>query len=694
MHMIPGLTLGAPGIYRYPEPTPKMLDGSRMDVCAFVGVAPRGPVRLPIESENGTHLDSILSLDKPKRRSVAVAVESWNEYQRQFGGFEGPGRLPYAVALFFEQGGRRAYVVRIVHEYVPKNNPTDQQIIEGRIKNCGGVAEGRLPRVVSGSGQPGQPELRARNEGSWGNRLQASMGFTASPVTLLPGTTATELVVDESEVLVAGSLVRLSLPAAEPEPAAEVLRFVSFIRRRGEDKSNATTLRVKLETAVSRTPDAAELIEGVFWVRDGAGLTEKWEKIGLSSLHPRWLGSVLYRESQLVFPHAAWVNGAILPEEPELVPFAPSFQADGAAATFTGGEDRYGEIEFADFFDDTWKVNDADTGDGIQAVSRLTDLATLVVPDLYVPEPLPEQEDIRDFSSLAGSRFETCVEVEADLEKMGNKVVRLEQLYLDPGQPADLETITTLQEKLAGFADACANVVVLLDVPPGLSAQKIVQWRARFHSSYLAAYYPWLRIARQEEDRDELILINPSAVGAGIIAAQEIRFGVPHGPANIVANGIVKVDEMISPARHATLHPLGINIFLQEPGGAWLSAGRTLSRDSRYRQLSVRRLMMMLKRTLLQEMQWAVFEPNGPALWREVRLMLGNYLRRLYAQGAFRGSSEQEAFFVRCDAELNSPQDLDAGRLLCEVGVAPAEPLEFIVLRITRSGDGTLTAGE
>ena len=101
---------------------------------------------------------------------------------------------------------------------------------------------------------------------------------------------------------------------------------------------------------------------------------------------------------------------------------------------------------------------------------------------------------------------------------------------------------------------------------------------------------------------------------------------------------------------------------------------------------------MMLKRTLRWEMQWTVFEPNGPALWREVRLMLGNYLRRLHAEGAFRGESEQEAFFVRCDDKLNSQREVDAGRMICEVGVAPSEPLEFIVVRITRGGDGTLTA--
>ncbi|WP_319549560.1 phage tail sheath C-terminal domain-containing protein [Desulfogranum marinum] len=685
MRMTPGLSLGAPGIYNYPEPTPKVMGSARMDVCAFVGVSPRGPVRLPEEPENGATLDYLLQPDSPKRRSVAVAVESWNEYLANFGGFEGPGRLPYAVAAFFEQGGRRAYVVRIVHEYATTDKSTAKEID----KNNSGVAEGILHGAVSSTGRP--IILRARNEGSWGNNLQASLGFSASPITLLPGTTAAELVIDEANILAMGSLLRLSWAATAKEPAKKVLRFVSFVRRKGEEDSGLATLRVTLETAVSAVPDAAELIEGIFTTTDRAGLSEEWQGVGLSSLHPRWLGAVLYRESKLVYPHKNWVSGNIIPKSPELVPFAPCFQSASTAANFSEGYDRYSDIKFDDFFDKSWTVNDTDPGDGIQAVSHLADLSTLVVPDLYVPEPLPEQKDIRDFQSFAGSSFAPCVDVDCDMEKMNKKDPALKGLHLDPNLPDDLETITTLQEKLAGFVESLQNFVVLLDVPPGLSREKILRWRARFQSSYLAAYYPWLRTARIKDNRNKLILLNPSAVAAGIIAAQETRFGVPHGPANVIAEGVVKVDEAISPVRHAEFHPRGINVYLQEKDGVWLSAGRTLSRDKRYRQLSVRRLMLMLKRTLLQEMQWAVFEPNSPDLWREVRLMLGNYLRRLFMQGAFHGKSEEQAFFVHCDGQLNNRREIDAGRMLCEVGVAPAEPLEFLVVRITRDGDGTLT---
>ena len=104
--------------------------------------------------------------------------------------------------------------------------------------------------------------------------------------------------------------------------------------------------------------------------------------------------------------------------------------------------------------------------------------------------------------------------------------------------------------------------------------------------------------------------------------------------------------------------------------------------------------MLMLRRTLLRQMQWAVFELHTPALRREVVRMVTLFLRRLYRLGAFSGDTEEQAFFVQCDADLNPAYRVDNGQLLAHIGVAPSEPIEFIVLRFTRSGDGTLALEE
>ena len=117
MASLPTIQLGAPGIYPYPDVPLRALTGVRMDVCAFVGVAPRGPARVPVFDEHWRDDVPCVEPERPRRRTVAVPVESFDEYRRFYGGCEGPGLLPYAVAAFFDQGGRRAYIARIVHDY-------------------------------------------------------------------------------------------------------------------------------------------------------------------------------------------------------------------------------------------------------------------------------------------------------------------------------------------------------------------------------------------------------------------------------------------------------------------------------------------------------------------------------------------------------------------------------------------------
>jgi hypothetical protein len=436
----------------------------------------------------------------------------------------------------------------------------------------------------------------------------------------------------------------------------------------------------------------AEIVEGILTIDDGDGRIETHDGLGFSALHPRWMATVLCYESDLVYPDQKWSGSQMLPESAELI-------AAGWSNLFSGADglpvaDRYADITHDDFFD-RWTLSDEEPGNGVFALTQLSDLSLVVVPDLYSPAPLVPTESVLDPVSLAGPEFERCVELELKPEEQTTAEVDLENLRLDPRLPADREKIIFYQTKLTvEFADLLRSFIVLLDVPPDLNQRQILDWRARLNSAFAAAYYPWLQIVRRDDQRDVMIHITPSAVAAGIIARQELAFGVPHGPANVRAAQVVGLDDIVSPARHDELHPQGINVYLRERDGVRLTAARTLSRDASFRQLSVRRLLTMIERALEQQMQWVVFEPNNAALRAEVRHALIVYLRQLFRLGAFRGSNEEEAFFVRCDEGNNPPYLSDAGRLLAEIGVAPAEPLEFIVLQLTRGGDGTLTLQE
>ena len=215
------IPIGAPGIYKLPDSPLRALTGVRMDVCAFLGVAPRGPARVPVVDEKWPDDRPCVEDERPRRRTVAVPVESFDEYRRIFGAFEGPGLLPYSVAAFFEQGGRRTYVARIVPDYRDPVDPGKPDVA----KNAEGVASG----IVPGAGTALKPLLlRARNEGSWGNLLRASLEFTSRPFTFVSATLST-LTVDEHEALVPGVMLRLTL-----DNKARVLRLITQIQRQAD----------------------------------------------------------------------------------------------------------------------------------------------------------------------------------------------------------------------------------------------------------------------------------------------------------------------------------------------------------------------------------------------------------------------------------------------------------------------------
>jgi hypothetical protein len=259
---------------------------------------------------------------------------------------------------------------------------------------------------------------------------------------------------------------------------------------------------------------------------------------------------------------------------------------------------------------------------------------------------------------------------------------------LDARLPDDLREIVRRQQQLVELARLHRRFVALLDVPAGLSAAQITDWRAGFDSSYAAAYHPWLAVARGGEDA---VAAPPSAFAAGIIAEREVRLGLPWGPANELARDAVRAEAVVTDAIHDGLHELGINVFRAERDGFRLTAGRTLSSDADHRQLSVRRLMTMLRLSIEHQTQWLAFEPNNSELRERLSRVVTGFLRSMHRRGAFAGATEAESFFVRCGDDVNPVSSQALGRLVAEIGVAPSSPLEYVMVRIARDVDGSLS---
>jgi phage tail sheath protein FI len=176
---------------------------------------------------------------------------------------------------------------------------------------------------------------------------------------------------------------------------------------------------------------------------------------------------------------------------------------------------------------------------------------------------------------------------------------------------------------------------------------------------------------------------------AGIWARSDSERGVHKAPANEVVRGCTRLAYNVTKGEQDTLNPVGVNCIRFFPGmGYRVWGARTLASDASWRYINVRRLFNMVEQTLRTSTMWAVFEPNDQRLWARLRRDVGNFLMGLYSQGMLFGASPTQAYYVKCDEELNPSYVRDLGQLFIEIGISPVKPAEFIIFRIGQwSGD-------
>lgn len=207
---------------------------------------------------------------------------------------------------------------------------------------------------------------------------------------------------------------------------------------------------------------------------------------------------------------------------------------------------------------------------------------------------------------------------------------------------------------------------------------------------YGAYYFPWLK-GRDAIDPDALAQIPPSGHMAGIYARTDSERGVHKAPANVTIRGAEGLTQMLSRAEQDVLNPVGVNcirFFTREGVRVW--GARTLAPSaSNWRYLNVRRLFNMIEESIAISTRWVVFEPNAGPLWKDIQRDVGAFLTLLWRQGALAGSRPEDAFFVKCDAETNPPEVVDAGQVMVVIGIAPVKPAEFVIFRIGQTAVGS-----
>lgn len=251
------------------------------------------------------------------------------------------------------------------------------------------------------------------------------------------------------------------------------------------------------------------------------------------------------------------------------------------------------------------------------------------------------------------------------------------------------------QHEMLAHCERMGDRFAVLDSPRGAEAAKganpIEEWPGNFslaaYSKNGALYYPWLKEKTSDFDGRNLF-IPPSGHVAGIYARTEQRDGIGHAPANEVLRGVVEFETCLTDAEQSLLNPKSVNCLRSFPGRGLLVWGaRTLSNDSAWRYVNVRRLYLAITKQIIINLKWTVFEPNGRGLWDRIVASLSLFMRDLFARGALAGTKPEEAFFVKCDEETNPPEIIDAGQVVTLIGFAPARPGEFILVTVKRTAE-------
>lgn len=245
-------------------------------------------------------------------------------------------------------------------------------------------------------------------------------------------------------------------------------------------------------------------------------------------------------------------------------------------------------------------------------------------------------------------------------------------------------TAPEVQAALIAFCENKKSCFAILDVPMELKkTNDVANFRDMYDSTYAAMYHPWLEMYDAGSKRSAYF--PPSGAMAGIYARTDIERGVHKAPANEVVRGCTGLSCAYNEGEQDILNPMGVNLIRAFTGrGIRVWGARTISSNGLWKYLNVRRLFIYVEESIKANTNWVVFEPNSATLWSRVTRTIEAFLATCWRDGALAGSTPSEAFFVECGPTTMTQDDIDNGRLICQIGIAPVKPAEFVIFRITQ----------
>lgn len=343
---------------------------------------------------------------------------------------------------------------------------------------------------------------------------------------------------------------------------------------------------------------------------------------------------------------------------------------------------------------------------GLAALELIDEVSVVAIPDMMpkpVITPAPPKTPPHDCSNLDRADFETLYKD----EPWPTLDCCLPVLEPEPPdkkeEPPEFpprfnsDQILFLQTALIAHCEKLKDRIAVLDMPlldPGgveMTPESAQAWRTNFDTKYGAIYFPWLRVPDALRLEGLLRSVPPSGHVAGIYARGDRRVGVHKPPANEELEGVKDVQVFLEDVDHGALNDRGINVIRPYRGrGVRVAGARTLTPpSSEWRFVNVRRLLIMIEEAIDEQTQWTVFEPNNRDLWSDIARVARSFLETIWLRGMLDGATPEEAFSVRCDETTNPESERDLGRVICEIGVLPPWPAEFVVVRIGKTDGGT-----
>ncbi len=602
----------------------KSLEGVPTSTTGFVGLTRTGPVCYrDVDIQGPINCEPRL-------------ITSFTEFERVYGGLEllevgaaspGEERLPYlghAARAFFENGGKRLYVSRV---FVPRTG-------------TGAASWGIASRGVSVSDITAA--WTARWPGTLGNVYVETQVIRSKNLAYSHDTFGVQ-----AQRVKAGAVVEVVVGAATNS---------SIIIPDGNDDLNPADLRVVQVDSEGRqtfvaqdgsssaitTDDVIQLVE--MKVRVSVG-TERLEEYVDLAAHPgqkRYIGRILEEDDPEDQDAPVWLDWDPTTSADPVPDFLPALLAVALQSNVNGRLEGGHDGLLPSPTDFTGEATDVDNplnkATGLEALAEIDDISIVAAPD--------------------------------------------------SGDLGDTTASRVTAQALVTHATTMKYRIAVVDGPVGSSLNEIRDFRGQFDSKYAALYYPWIKVFDPNERFSQgtpprQLTLPPSGFVTGIYARNDINRGVHKAPANEIIRGLTQFEVNINKPRNEVINPEGINALrFFEGRGYRVWGARTMSSDPEWKYVNVRRLFNFIEHSIDKGTQWAVFEPNNRRLWDNVRRTIEDFLLVLWRDGALMGAKPEEAFFVRCDRTTMVQNDLDNGRLICLIGLAPVKPAEFVIFRI------------